>query len=125
MRKTRNITEQDILGDDTATAEIDKDISTDKKAVNPYRHKISFAKYDGDASKLQAQKFNNKGQPLPETKDDIINRSMFFSNFVNERYKIIMIYKGRGDVLRRRLFDIFKKKNKTKYNFFKEKGIIF
>jgi hypothetical protein len=93
---------------------------------NPYSIKIEFKKYEGDVAGLPSQQFNSKGNPLKESKIDLLKRSLFFANYVNGRYKIIMVYKGRGENKHHARFDIVNpKKDKAKIAFFKSKGIIF
>ena len=97
-----------------------------KSVPNPYSSKIVFERFDGDMSKLPAQQFDSKGKPFKETKLQVIQRSRFFANFVNGKYKIIMVYKSRGNNKHHAKFDIIKpKKDKLKLAFFKSKGIIF
>lgn len=126
MRGTRKVTEQDILGEEgeSSLAEVNAK-KEDKEIRNPFRYKSEFRKYQGNSEDLKSQRFDKKWNPLPESIQEIIDRSMFFSNFVNGKYKILMVYKGRNDIVKRRLFNVFTKKNKLKYNFFKQKGIIF
>jgi hypothetical protein len=126
MRGTRKVTEEDILG--SGTEEVDLQVGTKKEVKqipSPYRYKAEFKKYNGNKQDLPPQKFNKKGDPESETPEEFLARCMFFSNFVNGKYKILLVYRGKNNVIKRKKFDIFSKKNKIKYNFFKQKGIIF
>lgn len=126
MRGTRKVTEQDILGENAGGGITDMDIKKEvEKVANPYRYKIEFIRYDGDKSKLKPCPVTAKNQKIGEDKDEILERSMFIANYVNGKYKIMYIYKGFNNNIERRFFDGFKKENKLKYKFFKQKGIIF
>lgn len=120
--------ELDVENDDK------KDTGTDLYANQIYASlgKIQLKRFTGDRKELPEQKFDSKGKALPETKLQLIQRSRFIGVFVNGKYKIIMIYRGRGGNKHHALFDMIDMHSKAnrgimkrKYNFYKKAGIIF
>jgi hypothetical protein len=114
-------------------AKVEKEVFSDidqaeykQEIPNPYSCKIEFRKWNNESDELADQKFDSKGNPYKESRLQLLQRSMFFGNFSNGKYKIIMVYKGRGGIPHHARFDILKpKKDKLKMAFFKAKGIIF
>lgn len=123
VRKTKEVaveTEEEI---------IDKPQRSKKTVANPYIYKSEFKRFTGTDSEewkeLKSPDLDSKGKAKSESFRNTVSRSLFFGHYINGKYKILMVYKGKGNTKKHAKFDVFSNKNRLKYNFFKSKGIIF
>jgi len=123
MRTARNHSEETAAdGSTPIVAEEQKDKT--KRIRYPYAEKIDFVRFTGELDGLAEAPKDAKGKLVSQKMIEVAKRSQFFANQKGDKYKIIMVYRGRGNNKRQQLFDLIRKNDKNKVAFFKEKGII-
>jgi len=122
MRQVRQTEEEQ--GQELPAMVVPENEDKRKRIEYPYSVKLDFKRYTGNLDELPNPPADTKGKLLRQKLVDVAKRSQFFANQQGDKYKILMVYKGKGNNKRQQVFDVIGKKDKNKYLFFKQKGII-